>query len=571
GGGPDAPDSLAVGEVYDEGDPGEDQFVELYNPKKDGTPIDLSVFYLSVLETPTGEGTEYGLYDLTSYDDDGLLEADEFLIVTSDQIDLGSYKRIGVYNKSDDLLIYETGWSHKGEALDPVNGLSTQLPWDKDNEKYIFGAWTIAPPTKAQRNVVSIPDFDSSKVVINEVNNDYVELYNTGGSDVNIGGYKLAGHQNAYPIPGGEIIEAGGYYIVTLDELFIASSSQGGDMKLLNELGVLVDVITYNPDGSRAATSSAARHFDGLGERGVYTQAMGEGWNIADQENEWWEFGVEATKAAPNYDQTTILIDGVDVFDYYNASESTYKGGIVEASVSDYSYLANWDVIMYNGDLDDGVVPQLTSYLNDGGRLYIECDDYMDAAANEENFYDMLHIQAQSYPDTYIGTNTLTGDLFAEGIQLGHGPSVTVRERINPLQDAFRVMYMEEAPRNRFVGAYIENPTTGYRVVSSGLQYSDMTDAAADDPSDYLDALLDWFLDPDLNNAPALTLLEGQAGTTPLVDDNDRISALGWTGWENGDADYWDQDKWQSLDAYGHEQYKFIEFTFYLDADSDKV
>ena len=102
------------------------------------------------------------------------------------------------------------------------------------------------------------------------------------------------------------------------------------------------------------------------------------------------------------------------------------------------------------------------------------------------------------------------------------------------------------------------------------LQYRNLR-ADANEPREFMDALLQWFSEPDLDHAPATTLLEGQVGNTPLVGDEERISTLGWLGWSNDDVDYWDQDTWNAEDANGHEQYKFMEFTVYLDSEQGKV
>ncbi len=563
-------DAPSINEVYDEGEPGIDQFVELFNGKRSRTPVDLSPFYLSVVADPRGEEHAYGSYDLVTYDDDGYLDSDEFLVVTSSDYDLASYKRIGVYNKTDNTLTWEISWSHAGKALDPVYGYSTQIPWDMDRNYYLRGQWTLAPTTKGTWNEVSVPDFETSHMVINEVNPGYVELYNTGGSDVYLGGYKLAGPQNLYTIPQGTRIPAGGFFTVSSEELFIASARQGGDMKLLNELDTLIDVITYDPSEGLSNNSIAARHFDGIGHRGSSEQWTARSWEYTEQENAFWEFDVPATKGSRNYEGESILIDGILAFEHLNASESVFKKGIYTARVKNMNCLDSWDIVLFSGILDDRVIPQFTSYLNSGGRLYLESLYFRDVAKRYENFYDLLHIKARDFQEGKIGSDHLEGDLFAGGISLAYDPAAEVSERLDPVEDAFRVMYLEEEPANRFVSAYIENPTTGYRVVSSALEYREMV-SWEDVPGDYLDVLLDWFCEENLNNAPFVTLLEGQSGMTPLMDDGDKVNSLGWLGWRNDDPDHWDQENWQTLDEHGHEMYKCIDFTLYLDIDEEKV
>ena len=562
------PETLAIDEVYDEGEKGTDQFIELYNPLRDGTPIDLSKFYLSPLDNPTPG--DFGDPDLATYDDDGFLDIDEFLIVTDNELDLGQYKRMGIYNKADDSLAYEVAWSHKGEALDPVTGMSTQLPWDNDKSKYVFGKWTLATPTKNARNTIPVPDFETYSMVINEINADYVELYNTGGSAVVLDGYKVAGYRNVYTIPPGTTIQPGGYYLIPNTKLFIADD--GGDMKLVNELGVLIDVMTWAPAGGRAPTSYAARHFDGVGLRDIYIPGQGstyENKKLA-QPNTWWEFDVDATQGSRNYVGDTILIDGMkEVYELYNVTGGDYEKGILMAKVKDFPYLGSWDIVLYRGTVGNDQVSALTNYLNDGGHLYLEENNFVNLRGSQPNFFNMLHMQAQGF-GAALSSNVLAGDLFIDDMEFKYNPTTAVSCRINPQSDGMRVFYRKNAPLNRFAAAYIENPTTGYRVVSSALQYKELR-ADKNDPDEFMDALIDWFLTLDLNHAPTLTLQEGQVGATTLVDDNDRISKLGWLGWSNDDDDFWDQQVWNGQDVYGHDQYKFVEFTLYLDSDMDKV
>ena len=287
--------------------------------------------------------------------------------------------------------------------------------------------------------------------------------------------------------------------------------------------------------------------------------------------NTWWELDVDATKGAANYGGKTILIDGMnEVYDLINVPDGEYEKGVLKAKIKDMPYLAPWDVVLFRGAVGNDQEIPLTNYLNSGGRLYLEDNNFMNLRDNRENFYDMLHLDVSGYAAGSIGTNVLKGDLFADGMEFKYSSSAGVSERLNPTDDAFRVMYMKTAPLNRFTVAYIENPTDGYRVISSALDYKDMQ-ADANQPTDYAEAVLTWFLTEDLNNAPMATLLEGQVGNTVLVDNEDRISSVGWLGWSNDDPDYWDQDIWNTEDANGHDQYKFIEFTLYLDADMDKV
>jgi len=569
-------------EIYDEGERGTDQFVELYNPLLSSYPLYLSNYYLSVLDDPKGEGDAYGSYDLTVYDDDGLLEKDEYLVVKDDEVDLDGYKRIGVYWKEEgsgfyyyheaNERAYEIRWGAAGKGLDPVKGLSCQTIWDPYKKRLQDGEWTLAPPSPGERNTARAPDFENFRVVLNEVNADYVELFNSDSHSCPIGGYKVAGFRNAVSIPEGTRLEPGGHYLIPKSELFIGS--EGGDIKLLNELGILIDVITWESPGDGAGTSYAARHFDGIGPRGVVLQKMGGDFENRgfDQKNQWWEFNVPATKGTANYNGTTILIDGMDeVFQRYSQADSVYKDGILKERVGDVCCLDSWDIILHNGKVGTTKARLLTDYLNHGGRLYLEASDFINLRNNQEHFYDLLHVRTRPHYEGRIDPGSIAGALFVDGMEFGYDPTTEVGERIDPLHDALRLFYLEDRPRHRFGAAYIKDPTTGYRVVCSSLEHEHMLDTGENTPEAFMDAMVEWFLTPDLNNAPSVSLRGRQAGSTVLVDDEARLSQLGWLGWSNDDPDRWDQGIWNTRDENGHPQYKFMEFTLYLDADRDKV
>ncbi len=558
---------LRIGEVYDEGEKGDDQFVELFNPHT--TPVALSAYYLSVLEDPTGEGTEYGKFDLTTYDDDGLLDSNEFLVVTDDLTNLKSYNRMGVYRKVDNALMSEVGWSWKGMAPDPVEGMSAQIPWDSAEGEYAFDTWTLASPTKELRNQVAVPDFDSPCVVINEVNDDYIELFNIDWSTVNLAGYRIAGDEDFVTLESGTTLDPGKYLLIHETSLSISPRDTGGDMKLFNELGVLIDVISWDPAGSRADTSTAARHLDGLGGRGIYREEDAND-DYSGEPNLWWEFGVDETEGESNYDGPTILVDGLpEVYDYLDDPGNGYAKGVVEGEVEEMGYLTPWNIIFYSGAVGNEEALCLTKYLEDSkGRLYLEANDFAGLANDHEIFFDMLHIATGEFDDYVSGV--VRERFFQEELKLQYDDSEKVLELVRPTPNACRLFYQETNPRNRFSSVYLENPTTGYRVICSSLSYEHL-EADSNNPEDLLGIMIEWLSDPDVNYRPLLGLLEGQVGTTGLVDDEERISQLGWLGWENQDPDYWDQDRWQRTNVYGHDMYKFIEFTIYIDTDEDTV
>lgn len=122
-----------------------------------------------------------------------------------------------------------------------LSGLKSYYPTDEsfDNDSLdMWPSYVVAPPATLDA------------LVINEIQGkgdpDYIELYNGTGSDIDLGGYKLHDKDSseAYEIPGGTIITAGGFWTLDCDggstTLFKVSSG-GENITLLNASGVVVD------------------------------------------------------------------------------------------------------------------------------------------------------------------------------------------------------------------------------------------------------------------------------------------------------------------------------------------
>ncbi|WP_051568613.1 CotH kinase family protein [Crocinitomix catalasitica] len=151
-----------------------------------------------------------------------------------------TYAHIGYRNDLQDAFtkveMFDDGAHGDGGAGDGVFGAF--IPTSaKDIQYYIYADNDLAgkfSPVRAEHEYYSL--IIQSDVVINEVlasnstiaadqdgeYNDWVELFNTTGSDINISGYYLSDRPNAEPMqwqfPEGTIISANDYLIVWLDE-----------------------------------------------------------------------------------------------------------------------------------------------------------------------------------------------------------------------------------------------------------------------------------------------------------------------------------------------------------------
>ncbi|MCB0503915.1 MAG: lamin tail domain-containing protein [Cyclobacteriaceae bacterium] len=133
-----------------------------------------------------------------------------------------------------------------------------------------------------------VPDKpEQGSVVLNEImakdpvtDLDWIELYNTSDSEVDISGYMLndkADPNGGFVIPNGTTIAAYGFYVVEQPELTIAISSGGEDVSLGNAEGNVIDYIAV--PASLADGTTFGRATDG---------------------EEPWVNGMPATKGATN-------------------------------------------------------------------------------------------------------------------------------------------------------------------------------------------------------------------------------------------------------------------------------
>jgi hypothetical protein len=128
-------------------------------------------------------------------------------------------------------------------------------------------------------------DGGAKTVVINEVfaggtsvtDPDWIELKNLTGAAIDLGGYQLRDNAltDLSPIPAGNTIEAGGYFIVYCDDQkdggiaggvhvpWKLSSSKGDEVHLLNAGGAEIDATTFGVDVP--ADKSWGRLPDGTG------------------------------------------------------------------------------------------------------------------------------------------------------------------------------------------------------------------------------------------------------------------------------------------------------------------
>lgn len=190
--------------------------------------------------------------------------ADEEVTIQIDVFDVGGIDEVRLYWVIDDQaaadkekIVMENigGNTYEGKLMGYPNntlvhyyirgedlaGNKSYYPLAEDFDNDIISMWptyTVAPPTILEA------------LVINEIQGggspDYIELYNGTGSDIDLGGYKLHDKDptEAYVIPSGTIISAGGFWVLDCDgdavTLFKVSSG-GENITLLDPSDNVVD------------------------------------------------------------------------------------------------------------------------------------------------------------------------------------------------------------------------------------------------------------------------------------------------------------------------------------------
>jgi len=109
-----------------------------------------------------------------------------------------------------------------------------------------------------------------NEIMSKDVNDapDWVEVYNSGTTDMDISGYVINDKPTAaggFEIPAGTIITAGGFYLVDANESGESISSGGEDVSLSQPDGTVIDH-TVTPDMSSNVGLTWAREIDGAGD-----------------------------------------------------------------------------------------------------------------------------------------------------------------------------------------------------------------------------------------------------------------------------------------------------------------
>ena len=463
-------------------------------------------------------------------------------------------------NKEESYEGPRMGWGTGGPAPEPTGLWSTQAYFNGNH--YHWGSmWTLGTESRGEDNSVPAPAYGSADVVINEINPAFVELYNRGGSSVRVTGWKLTGEGNTYTLSG--TLYPGGFKIITESHFYIPfTPSTGGRLSLFDDLGVLTSSVGFQTDVSGDQYSWCARHIDGVGVDYRFNDTMGQPWAngvVGAQKNADWDHAVPRSTASENYDGLTFLQIGSDSEGNYNILDEIteynpdWKDGCYGTEGVGDLYLGNWDVVVVVDGLDETNAGLLNEYLEGGGRLYVEHDDWSDLQGTE--LYQTLRLMAHEYHG--MVTNLSGQPPITDGMMVGYNG--TVESKFTSSNESHSVWEGNEGDhftvlRLHFDPYYHDN---SYRVVASSVRYEHMSELTrGDDPQEYVGSLVDFFLldDDEFNHRPEIELLE------PLPEPGIELYKTGPVLlWENHDPDVWDQ-------VAGNTKY-----TLFIHTDQEKV
>jgi hypothetical protein len=138
----------------------------------------------------------------------------------------------------------------------------------------------LASCGRDEPSITAPPVVTPGKVVMNEIfsrgvagNLDWIEIYNSGGTAVNLSGYTIydLGGQSAVkpkkPFPSGATVASHGFYVITVDTNsaglldYFGLSSGGESVWLEDASGVVIDACTF--PAMPLETTSYGRYPDG--------------------------------------------------------------------------------------------------------------------------------------------------------------------------------------------------------------------------------------------------------------------------------------------------------------------
>lgn len=296
-------------------------YIELINTGK--TDVDISGWFVSdnkELERLADGSTK-------RFIEGTIIKAGGLLVVELDQVGqiefaLGKNDSAVLYNANSEVV---DSYTYEGHAV----GTYSRVP---DGT----GEFTDLAPTKGALNIVDEPAKPEGTLVINEINSspdDWVEVMNTGGADLDISGYEIRDNSDdhRWKFPSGTTVKAGELFLVKADSMGLiyndATDSyeensfdaalgigSGDSIRLYDGNGNLLDSYSWTKhaayDGD-AAKASFGRYPDGTGSFCLMPETAG-------LSNTWYKPAIvinEVESDGDNNDWVEIYNNGSEAVD----------------------------------------------------------------------------------------------------------------------------------------------------------------------------------------------------------------------------------------------------------------
>ncbi|QCX40147.1 lamin tail domain-containing protein [Aureibaculum algae] len=263
------------------------------------------------------------------------------------------------------------------------------------NLRYLLALFLFTIISCVDDNVMKPDELVTSEIQLNEIfttGPDWIELYNSGTTAIDLTGYALADSGTKWPVPSG-IVPADGFVTYDCDGLDTNGStnfkiSAGGEsVYLYNENDILIDEVT-TPDLSITPDNSYSREVDG-GDQWVVTAAT----KGASNNNALSKIKVKINeiKASGSPDWLELYNGGAQEIDLtgYSLADSGSSWVIPNMVISSGGYVVfNCDGLDTNGSANFKISKggELITLTNSEGTI-IDQIDLPDLSAYEERSY----------------------------------------------------------------------------------------------------------------------------------------------------------------------------------------
>ncbi|MGK9475530.1 lamin tail domain-containing protein [Melioribacter sp. OK-6-Me] len=170
------------------------------------------------------------------------------------------------YNNQIDSLFYKSGWGYKkGVSLEKIAPNLNAC----DSVNWTLSLSPLGSTPSSENSVSNLPHISDQQIVINEImyepdeiNSEFIELYNNSDDTLQVGGLSIGGHNNLRIVNELTLISPHQYFLIGNDsaltdyyntdaKLFVDKSfslpNSGAEIKIVDFYGNSIDSLFYSP------------------------------------------------------------------------------------------------------------------------------------------------------------------------------------------------------------------------------------------------------------------------------------------------------------------------------------